>query len=45
MRKQHEEKVSELVDNGVQNLWGHFMYGVLEACGVVCGRKRGRRSE
>ena len=34
--------VIELVDFGVPNLRGHLTDVVLEACGMVCGRKRGR---
>ena len=40
-----EEKVSKLVEVGVDNLWGHFKDGVLEACDEVCGKTRGRRSK
>ena len=43
VRIRFEEKVMELVDIGVPNLWGHFKDGVLEACDEVCGKKMGRR--
>ena len=39
IRKQFEEKVTELDDVGALNLWGHFKDGVSN----VCGKKRGRR--
>ena len=26
-------------------MWGHFMDGVLKACDVVCGKKRGNGSK
>ena len=39
--KRFEEKVTELVDVGMPNLWGHFHDGVLKACDEVCGKKRG----
>ena len=39
--KLFEEKIIELVDAGVQNLWGHFKAGVIKACDEVCGKKRG----
>ena len=45
IRKRFEEKVTELVDVGAPNLWGHFKDGVLKACDEVCGRRRGRRSK
>ena len=41
IRKRFEEKVTELVDVGAPNLWGHFKYWVLKACDEVCGRRRG----
>ena len=45
VRKRFEEKVTELVDIGVPNLWGVFKNSVLEACVVVCGKMRWRRSK
>ena len=45
MRKQIEEKVTEIVDVGAPNLWGHLKDGVLEGCDEVCGKKRGRISK
>ena len=35
----------ELVDVGARNLWGHFKDVVLQACGEMFGKKRGRRSK
>ena len=43
IRKRFEEKVIELVDFGIQNLWGHFKDIILMACDVVCGKKREKR--
>ena len=43
--RQFEEKLIIIVDVGAPNLWGHLKDGVLEACVVVCGKKRGRRSK
>ena len=43
--KLFNEKVTELVDVGAPNLWGHFKDGILRACDEVCGKKRVRRSE
>ena len=45
IRKQFEENVTDLVNVGVPNLWGHIMEGVLKVCDEVCGKKRkeGRR--
>ena len=45
IRKPFEEKVTELVDVGAQNLWGHVKNGGLKACDEVCEKKRGRRSK
>ena len=45
IRKRFEEKVTELIDVGAPNLWGHFKDGVLEACHEVCVKKRGCRSK
>ena len=38
IRKQFEEKVIELVDVGMPNLWGHFKDEVSKACDEVCGK-------
>ena len=45
IRKQLEEKVTNLVDIGEPNLWGLFKDRVLEACDEVCGKKMWRRSK
>ena len=45
IRKRFKEKVTELVDAGAPNLWGHFKDAVLKACDEVCEKKRGRRSK
>ena len=45
IRKQFEEKVIELVDVGVPNLWGHFKDGVLETCDAVCWSGEGEVRE
>ena len=42
IRKRLEEKVTELVDVGAPDLWGHFKDGVLKAYDDVGGKKRGR---
>ena len=43
--KPFEEKIPDLVDIGVPNLWENFMDSVLEACDEVSGRMMGRRSK
>ena len=45
IRKRFEEKVIELVDIAVTNLWGHCKDGVLGACDEVCGKKMGRKNK
>ena len=45
IRRRLLEKVTELVDVGVTNLWGHIKDGFLKASDDVCGKKRGRRSK
>ena len=45
IRKRFEEKVIELVDFGVSNLWGHTKDWVLKACDEVCGKKREREKQ
>ena len=45
IKQRFEEKGTKLVDVGAPNLWGHFKDGVLKACDVVCGKKRGRRNK
>ena len=42
-RMRLEEKVIELVDVGVQNLWVHSKNEILRECYDVCGKKRGKR--
>ena len=36
IKKRFEEKVTELVDVGAPNLWGHFNDGVIKVCDEVC---------
>ena len=45
IRKRFDEKVTELVDVGAPNLWGHFMNGVLESGDEVCWKIFGRKSK
>ena len=40
IRKRFEEKVIELVDVIVANLWGHVKDGVLKVCDEVCGEDK-----
>ena len=44
-RKLFKEKVIEVVDIDIPNLWGYFKDGVLGACGEVCCKKKGRGSK
>ena len=44
-RKRFYEKVIELVDVGVPNLWGHFKDVILKACDEMCGKRIRRRSK
>ena len=45
IRKQFEEKVIELVDSGMLNLWRYFKDGVFKECDVMCGKKGGGGEE
>ena len=44
MRAGFQERVKELVDVDVPNVWNAFQNGILKAFDEVCGNKKGRRN-